>query len=149
MSAAAHDRFFAKVKKTDSCWLWAASIGSHGYGQFGMPPSYKLAHRFSYEAANGPIPRGLCVLHRCDNRRCVNPAHLFLGTRADNARDRDAKGRAPYGENHPMAKLSREQAAEIRAAVVRGTSRAALAARFGVSGATVGMIARGKTWVGA
>lgn len=142
-------RFWSKVDKTGECWVWRACIGNHGYGQFGLRPSYVLAHRFSYELANGPIGVGLCVLHRCDNRRCVNPEHLFLGTRTDNARDRDAKGRAPYGERHPMAKLTAMQVADIRAQHAAGAGKEDLAARFGVTESNVGLILRRQTWVAA
>lgn len=98
MSATATQRFWAKVDKRglEECWLWTASLFRLGYGQFRAGPGQKrnvLAHRFSYEVAHGPIPVGLCVMHTCDNRRCVNPAHLRLGTHTDNMRDCAAKGR--------------------------------------------------------
>lgn len=71
------------------CILWAGTRNPDGYGKRGD----NYAHRLAWEAAFGPIPPGLCVLHRCDVRPCVNPEHLFLGTKGDNARDREAKGR--------------------------------------------------------
>lgn len=90
------ERFWSKVNKEapGGCWEWTAGLNSAGYGQFSNWPSApQRAHRVSWEFANGEIPDGLCVLHRCDNRPCVNPAHLFLGTKGDNIRDCFAKGR--------------------------------------------------------
>lgn len=96
------ERFWAKVDKSDpdGCWIWTASTFTdrNGYGKFNaaIPPvSNKTvyAHRFSYEMTNGPIPDGLFVLHKCDNPPCVNPAHLHLGTQADNMREMVERGR--------------------------------------------------------
>ena len=79
------------------CWLWTASLTGPGYGQFGVKGRVELAHRVSYELHVGAIPDGLCVLHRCDVRHCVNPNHLFLGTHSDNSRDCVSKGRHGNG----------------------------------------------------
>ena len=89
-------RFWAKVRKTDGCWLWTAGTFArrYGYGQFGLNGHPHKAHRLAWEFTNGPIPEGLSVLHHCDNPPCVNPAHLFLGTRGDNTRDMMMKGRS-------------------------------------------------------
>lgn len=88
------DRFWSKVNKTPFCWEWTASL-SHGYGQF-MMPNRKLnrAHRVAWILVFGSIPLGLHVLHKCDNRKCVNPNHLFLGTNQDNIIDRVSKNRS-------------------------------------------------------
>lgn len=86
------ERFWQKVEKTDTCWLWRGSKNTTGYGQL-RTDRLEKAHRISWEIHNGPIPDGLAVLHACDNPPCVNPSHLWLGTQADNARDRQAKGR--------------------------------------------------------
>jgi len=85
------------------CWLWTASRNGDGYGFMtvgsrGIDRSYRGAHRVSYEIYVGPIPDGMCVLHRCDVPACVNPAHLFLGTQRDNALDRERKHRGRYAK---------------------------------------------------
>lgn len=147
------ERFWAKVDKTagpDGCWLWTAYRDPAGYGKFGVGRSVMLAHRFSFWLANYLPPLGIMICHRCDNPRCVNPAHLFAGTAADNNADCGRKGRKPKpvwldnrGERHGMAKLTADTVRAIRAAP--GTTRA-IAAQFGVSQATVSALQLRKRW---
>lgn len=119
-------RFWSRVKKGETendCWLWLGQISKHGYGVMWCNRKQRKASRISWTINNGKIQNDLCVLHKCDNRKCCNPSHLFLGTKSDNAKDRHLKGReargdrsglrlhperAPIGERNSHAKL-REQ----------------------------------------
>ncbi len=152
--------FLEKIspEPNSGCWLWAASYGTVGYGQFWNGETLIGAHRFSYEAHKGPIADGLYVLHKCDVRACVNPDHLFLGTQADNGADMVSKGRscagprhglrkhperAARGERHGVSKLTEAQIGEIRAAP--GLHKD-IAAKFGISRQHVGAIKNGVVW---
>jgi hypothetical protein len=94
------ERFFSKIEKTTSCWIWKGAIrGKNGYGCMKVDGKVVDVHRFSYAFHNGPIPAGMLVCHSCDNRLCVNPAHLFLGTHTDNMQDCKSKGRLHFRDN--------------------------------------------------
>lgn len=145
--------FWARVLKGDDCWQWMGWRNAKGYGMFhrhGPPPHKTLyAHRLSWELANGPVPSGLCVCHRCDNPPCVRPDHLFLGTRTENHADMVAKGRHVRGEGSPSAKLTIKQVRAIRRLLDTGLSHRRLAAMFGVSQPAITHISTGKTWASA
>lgn len=139
------------------CWNWTAWRNNRGYGAMGRGgrgDGKVYAHRASWEIANGAIPGGLWVLHKCDNRRCVRPSHLFLGTHDENmadARDksRTTKGRPRLyfrGVSNPKAKLTPEAAAEIRRRYVRRKGVGDLAREFGVSAVTIRKVASGNQW---
>lgn len=134
------------VVSPNSCWEWSASVNKRaGYGQFRLGSRMVYAHRVSWELHRGPVADGLYVLHRCDNRRCVNPGHLFLGTNDDNMADMVAKGRQARGQRHGSAKLTPDQVAEIRS--LAGTMlHREIAALFGISKQQVGHILRGEQW---
>jgi hypothetical protein len=115
-------RFWDKVDKQENgCWMWTASTVKDGYGYYKLSNGKSgRAHRISWELANGDIPKKMCVLHKCDTPRCVNPDHLFLGTDADNVKDMMQKGRGKWGiplsgENHYNFKLTDQQVLEIKA----------------------------------
>lgn len=141
-------RFFLKVAfGVADCWFWVGARHRLGYGLF----NGRKAHRASWEIHCGAIPAGMSVLHRCDVRNCVNPAHLFLGTQADNMRDMVAKGRhrsAPaFGEANPASRLTADQVREMRALRRgQGLSYRVIAERFGVTTMTAHRAINGTAW---
>lgn len=141
-------RFWAKVDKRSEaeCWPWMATKNGVGYGKFTLGVNNKvLAHRYSYEAANGPIPDGVLVCHKCDNPQCVNPAHLFLGTHKDNMEDAVRKGRQARGARLPQTKLTDAQVLEaIELARSKPRNNERVAKMYGISGEHLGALMRGK-----
>jgi hypothetical protein len=143
------DRFEARFRKRDGCWNWTASLNNKGYGQFYRDDKRRAypAHRMSYELYKEKIPEGMNVLHKCDNPRCVNPDHLFLGTQQDNVSDMWAKNRArpgvSKGENHGMSKLTNDLVSEIRSSEENGP---AIARRLNISTTQVYDIRNRKIW---
>jgi hypothetical protein len=111
----AYRRFWKYIHKTDTCWLWQGGVDEFGYGRIKIGDAAPRAHRLSYEMAFGPIPDDLVVMHMCDVPACVRPDHLRLGTKDENAKDRDQKRRGgTHGERNVHAKLSADQVREIR-----------------------------------
>jgi hypothetical protein len=134
------------------CWEWTGSLNAWGYGtqtvgsRTDNTKKTVLAHRLFYKLANGEFDEALRVLHKCDNPKCVNPSHLFLGTDKDNVDDMIRKGRKAIlrGENHPQAKLTLDQVKYIRQ---RKLPRAELAQLMGVAKSTIKNIQIGRSWV--
>jgi hypothetical protein len=150
MSIRTSDRFWSKVQKTDGCWQWTAYIDALGYGRMSFKGEHWKVHRFSWFLAHGRIPRSLDVLHTCDNRSCVNPNHLFLGTQQDNIQDMIKKGRNKnpiprYGEKNNQARLTVKQVKEIRERYKYGNGYV-LAREFGVSRMTITRTVQRQCW---
>jgi len=137
-------RFWSKVEKTKTCWLWIASLDTDGYGLFRINRRLKKAHRLSFEWSTGEKPK-LFILHKCDTPACVNPDHLFEGTALDNARDRDRKGRANsnYGYSkgpNKNRRYSNIEADKIRDEYKSGSTYEELAASYQMSTGTAHQI---------
>jgi HNH endonuclease len=128
------------------CWVWSKCLTEHGYGRGTLYRKNFLAHRLAYEIVHGAIPEGLCVLHKCDVRSCVNPDHLFLGTTADNSADMVSKDRQAKGKQNGAAKLSEAEVLSIRKRVESGESQASIAADFKVHQTLISMIHRKVKW---
>ncbi len=140
-------RFWARVQKSSDCWTWASTKAPNGYGVLRYKGHTASAHRISWELANGPVPAGLYVCHRCDNPACVNPEHLFLGTPAENTEDARVKGRLAHGERISLAKLTDSQVRQIRALYASGNcTYVQLALQFGVTKGTIGKVINRNTW---
>lgn len=152
------ERFWGKISKTPSpgCWHWNSYHDKYGYGHFGTASQSSLsyreigeekAHRIIWVLTHGPIPERLCVCHTCDNRACVNPDHLWLGTNADNTRDRDRKGRTRcfVRDGYPTCKLSSKDVNEIRSVyALKSVSQYQLARKFNVSQKLISLAVLGK-----
>jgi hypothetical protein len=149
-------RFWAKVNKTNSCWLWIGCKTQDGYGFLhrwihGRPKGFK-AHKYSWLLNVGKVPHGINVLHTCHVRDCVNPSHLYLGTQKQNMQDAVRRfGGAKWikrqsGQEHPGAKLSNDDVIRIRAMLADGMAPKEIAGEFSVSKATISMIRTGRTW---
>lgn len=165
-------RFWSKVFKSQQpseCWVWMGARNHKGYGRFSTSHQHTFqSHRIAWMLCNGPIPAGMCVCHHCDNPPCCNPAHLFIGTVADNQADMKRKGRATgpknpvrgsghYAHQHPelvlrgskcgMAKLSESLVSEIRDRYSsRTVSMYQLGREYGVARTLIGMIIHRKIW---
>jgi len=149
-------RFWSYVDKSggpDACWIWTGPVFQQGYGSFYWQRTSQKAHRVVYELEVGRIPKGMLVCHHCDNRLCVRPDHLFLGTHKDNAQDASSKGRlatgdavAHKGEAHHAAKLTKEDVREIRNWAAKGISQREIAKKKGITQTNVSTIIARKTW---
>ena len=129
------------------CWPWLGTINNKGYGMVSLNGRGMAAHRAVYMVLTGkPIPRELDLCHRCDNPKCVNPDHMFFGTRTDNMRDASAKGRMARGMRHPHAILTDGQVKEIRERVRSGEVQRHIAASMGIDFRTLNAVATRKSW---
>ena len=138
------ERFFEKVAKSEACWEWTAAKDSSGYGCISIGGRLDGAHRVSWRIAFGEIPNGLLVLHKCDNRSCVNPDHLFLGTVKDNVQDMVAKGRNVAGEGR--RKLTATQVVDVFRLRAKGWLQREIAQEMRVSQKQISRILRGENW---
>lgn len=139
-------RFSSKIIKTPKgCWEWIGSKDTRGYGSFKYEGKVIKAHRYSYIKYKGNIPESMCVCHKCDNPKCVNPEHLFLGTNADNVRDKVNKNRVyrAWGELSKRTKLSNEQAMEIYVSPLKHKE---LALKYNVKKCVIDDIKRGRSF---
>lgn len=143
------ERFVERVPES-GCWIWTGATASrYKYGVLRVGSltdgtrAQRYAHQIAWESRNGPIPVGMKVLHRCDVHCCVNPAHLFLGTQAENLQDMRSKGRGAKGERHGIAKLTERAVLLIRSS---SECNAVLASRFGVTRSAVQMARSRQTW---
>lgn len=143
-------RFWARVDRSggeSSCWIWTGAKNADGYGRLHFGGKADQAHRVAWQLKHGAIPHGKVIRHKvCDNPPCVNPAHLLLGSRADNVRDAVEKRRHVHGERSRSARLTEEQVADMRMRFRNGDSRYSLAARFGVTHRMVCLIVNGQRW---
>jgi len=136
-------------EESDGCWWFVGSKNKHGYGLLVYKNKSYYAHRRSWEAFNGDIQDGLCVLHKCDNPSCVNPDHLFLGTRKDNIIDKVNKGRQSslFGEKNKASKLTEEKVKEIRSKYIpKKYTYKMLSKEFNVSLCTIRDVIKRNTW---
>lgn len=151
-------RFWSKVrveKSVNACWEWQGSFTGNGYGNFKVPALGNQsvgAHRVAYALHNGAFPPdGLLIRHTCDNPKCVNPNHLLVGDKKDNANDAKERGRlkprSAKGDLNPARKLSSQDVARIKQLILAGKDNSALGEQFGVTHSAISAIRRGKVWV--
>jgi hypothetical protein len=153
-SAPLAERLWAKVEKTDTCWLWTGAVDRSGYGAIGVGSRLQgiaRVHRVSWEIANGrSVPEGLQIAHKCDVKLCVRPTHLEPATRLQNMAGAVERNRLSRGPQHPVprgmahwkAKLTDEQVADIRSRHATGETGSSLARAYGISQAHVSRLAR-------
>jgi hypothetical protein len=142
---------YAKILGTDCCWEWQGALDSYGYGTFNFQYEPKrrkgiLSHRISYFLTHGNLPDHLLVCHHCDNTKCVNPQHLFLGTHNDNRHDSIKKNRHCRGEGQHAHKLTEKQVIQVRQFYQEGMTYAAIGEKFGMTKTGIWAVVSGKTW---
>jgi len=140
--------FEDRVVRQEGCWDWKGVIHPDGYGRIQCFERQKCkpAHKVSWILHKGSVLKGLCVLHKCDNRRCTNPDHLWLGTTQENTEDKVKKNRQAKGSKNGQAKLTEESASEIKKLLKLGVKGARLARDFGVSDTVISKIKKNEYW---
>lgn len=139
-------RFWSKVDKRFGCWEWIGAVNQSGYGVFWDEKKTHLAHRYSYGLKNPQPPKGMEVRHKCDNKLCVNPQHLTIGTKAQNLQDRNRRGRTASGVRNGRSKLTPRKVKEIRQRLTKGETQTSLAKEFGVSRKNIYLIQNNLIW---
>ena len=144
------DRFWDKVRKTDTCWIWTGALNAQGYGVIDIDGVNRRAHRFVLEMNGQQLPSDMMVLHKCDNPPCVNPDHLFLGSQTDNVKDMRDKSRASdyftqKAHDHPASRLTEDDVENIKA--LKGKiSQKEIGAMYGIAQQTVSKIHTGRRY---
>lgn len=151
VSESVKKRFWSKVdiRGPKECWEWQAYRKPEGYGRFWLDGCTRYAHRVAWLLTYGPIPKKMCICHRCDNEPCCNPAHLFLGAYADNNTDRNQKGRSASekGEDNPQSKITEEQVQAIRKEYATGRiTQEKIACHYGLTQGCISLLVRRKRW---
>ena len=141
-------RFLSRVdcRGSDECWPWRGGKLPNGYGAFWLGSNNTGAHRAAYRLFVGEIPAGLVVRHSCDNKECVNPAHLTLGSQAQNIADKVGRGRQARGESHGNARYTEDCVARIRAAFALGRRQASISFCAGAERTFVWRVVHGVSW---
>lgn len=139
---------FLKTTITETCWNWNGTISKDGYGLIVHKKKRSPVHRFLYETFYGPISDNMVCCHVCDNRRCINPVHIFIGTRADNQHDMKIKKRSASGERNGKSKLTTQDVKKIRAMYKDGAFQRDIADAMSVSQTSVSNIINVKSWKG-
>src|ERR1700753_2039822 len=138
------EEFFSNVKiNKNSCWEWQRYLNKYGYGYISTEGKSWSIHRYAYYVTHGSIPSKKWVLHKCDNRKCINPDHLYLGDNAQNVKDRVQRNRGAIAERNASSKLTTKEVTKIKK--MTGTLRS-VSEKFGVAIATIDDIRRGRTW---
>jgi hypothetical protein len=144
------ERFWKYVNKDceNGCWHFTGSLSNNRYGKLGVNGKFISAHRFSYQLSYGEIPEGMHCCHKCDNPRCVNPDHLFIGTRSENMQDmlNKNRGNKVKGSLHHSSKLTEDQVLSIKKRIASGEKQCNIAKEFGIANCQITYIKNGRNW---